>query len=526
MSAAFSQLQLPGGFESDSLSNTYNVRGELIDSQYLPDTAQQFSHTRALADSGLLRDVSVSSAGLDSSYTEELDFTNGLRYASATTSEGGQGCNGVLYPSGQNSTAQFDASGRQISVKAVRNTFIARPTGGGCGVAKSTKVTSSYGFDAQDHMVYQATATITTTTDTGSNGTSTATSGGGGAFAGWGPAGHPILISGSASGPGVTLHWDEGVILFVTDATGNVVDFKAGLDGDIAPHDASYPGLNSYDRDAAGVIIQTSNTTGHSSLTPLNPTDGNAPYVPGTSAFTTPSISFQYVRPDGFRWGNVAINGARAFDSSLGAWTTPDAFEGDVGDPASQLPYMWLRNNPYKYADPSGFFTDASGVSDGFQPPLLVGEGGDPLGGHLIFPPDGGKSVRDGLARFLRWLLGQLPPPCSCSGSGDDSITSGSGDSVNPKFDPANPGKFNQIGGDIVGWGKGQSEEAVEVTREATRTLTYDKVRLMVGEHGLPRAWVEYIARQYQDGIVRGLAKENTQIEARLEYMQKILELW
>jgi len=33
----------------------------------------------------------------------------------------------------------------------------------------------------------------------------------------------------------------------------------------------------------------------------------------------------------------VAINGVRAYDSSLGAWTTPDAYRGDVHDPASQL---------------------------------------------------------------------------------------------------------------------------------------------------------------------------------------------
>jgi hypothetical protein len=47
---------------------------------------------------------------------------------------------------------------------------------------------------------------------------------------------------------------------------------------------------------------------------------------------------------DGFAVADgIAINGVRAFDSNLGAWSTPDAFEGDIHDPASQQKYMWNR---------------------------------------------------------------------------------------------------------------------------------------------------------------------------------------
>ena len=36
-------------------------------------------------------------------------------------------------------------------------------------------------------------------------------------------------------------------------------------------------------------------------------------------------------------------------------WTAPDAYTGEVGDPMSEQPYMWDRNNPASYFDPSGF---------------------------------------------------------------------------------------------------------------------------------------------------------------------------
>jgi RHS repeat-associated protein len=51
----------------------------------------------------------------------------------------------------------------------------------------------------------------------------------------------------------------------------------------------------------------------------------------------------------------VQINGVRAFDPNLGVWTTPDAYEGDVHDPASQQRYMFNRGNAVDYSDPTGY---------------------------------------------------------------------------------------------------------------------------------------------------------------------------
>ena len=41
----------------------------------------------------------------------------------------------------------------------------------------------------------------------------------------------------------------------------------------------------------------------------------------------------------------------------LGNWTAPDAYAGNVGDPMSQKAYMWNRNNPLAYSDPSGYLS-------------------------------------------------------------------------------------------------------------------------------------------------------------------------
>ncbi len=136
-----------------------------------------------------------------------------------------------------------------------------------------------------------------------------------------------------------------------------MINFKVGLDGDVNPTDSAFAGLVAYDRDRSGTVIQCNSTAGNSGF--INPADASALGIacatqPG--GFTAPVMTYlPYVRSDGFAGLPVQINGVRAYDPKLGNWTTPDAYEGDVHDPASQQRYMWNRNNPYEYSDPSGF---------------------------------------------------------------------------------------------------------------------------------------------------------------------------
>jgi len=69
----------------------------------------------------------------------------------------------------------------------------------------------------------------------------------------------------------------------------------------------------------------------------------------------------------------VTIQGTRSYNNSTGQWTTPDAYEGEIEDPLSQRSYVWNRNNPVKYSDPSGF------------DPYLIVDGGAAGGyGHMM----------------------------------------------------------------------------------------------------------------------------------------------
>jgi hypothetical protein len=42
--------------------------------------------------------------------------------------------------------------------------------------------------------------------------------------------------------------------------------------------------------------------------------------------------------------------------------TSPDAYAGDVHNPASQKPFMWNNNNPVQFSDPSGYYWFGNGT--------------------------------------------------------------------------------------------------------------------------------------------------------------------
>ena len=220
-------------------------------------------------------------------------------------------------------------------------------------VSSWTKTTSVRAYDVENHL-----RTVQTTRQsTGASKTNLTTTGPATTI-GWGPNGHPASIVANYPGgitTNETLHWDGDTILFVTDAAGNVTDFKVGLEGDVTPRDATFSGLSVYDRDPAGVIVQTSNSTGSTGFNPLDPSTVSGAGAVGTTGYQAANVPEQYVRGDGFMVAGVQINGVRAFDPNLGAWTTPDAYEGEVHDPVSQQRYMWNRGNAADYSDPSGY---------------------------------------------------------------------------------------------------------------------------------------------------------------------------
>lgn len=93
------------------------------------------------------------------------------------------------------------------------------------------------------------------------------------------------------------------------------------------------------------------------------------------------SVSFGSLsmdREDGYGDGVLVYQGPRAYDPDAGTWTTPDAYQGSLDDPISQRPYMWNRNNPMEYSDPSGY--------DGCKKDNVCNRGGSPAAAPPTVP--------------------------------------------------------------------------------------------------------------------------------------------
>jgi YD repeat-containing protein len=174
--------------------------------------------------------------------------------------------------------------------------------------------------------------------------------------------------SGRAYNTGSILHYDGDTILFVTTAAGALsqVKIEALADIDSAGHltvlDRDHGGqrVTEHDNIAYGAIGLGSNTyrtTSQASIPMVFPGSNGGRGCSGGACPRTGDL--EYNRTEGFDLGALTMQGARAVDNTSGQWTTPDADAGDEHDPMSQKAFMWDRNNPYQYEDPSGFFPQA-----------------------------------------------------------------------------------------------------------------------------------------------------------------------
>jgi RHS repeat-associated protein len=80
--------------------------------------------------------------------------------------------------------------------------------------------------------------------------------------------------------------------------------------------------------------------------------------------------------------------------------------------------------------------------------------------------------------------------------------------------------------GNLIGWGTGQSAEAVAKTVNVTRQLTQQRVA-QLAQQGLTRQWVEQQLSFYTRALGQGGGKlNNAQLLPRKQLMEKLLELW
>lgn len=159
----------------------------------------------------------------------------------------------------------------------------------------------------------------------------------------WGPNGKLVQSGNNNSGlmQYETLHWDGDSILFTTNGSGSVDDIKLNADADIWLSSGSWT-TQYNDRDFTGALGDPPNANRQMC------TSYNEPPIWQPSA-------------DGFTDGYNMLQGVRNYDPALSTWSTPDAYQGEIGDPMSQHAYMWNRNNSFAYADPSGYCATPGG---------------------------------------------------------------------------------------------------------------------------------------------------------------------
>ena len=343
--------------------------------------------------------VTLPQAGWEGSTT--WDPQMGVVLGSA--SDGGSG------PSSNTTGSTFDAAGRSVAV-SVTNSF---PDGLGDGSDTEEANSSTKIYDDENHLVAATAGPLL-----GSGGQTYSQM----LAYNWGPNGHPIQIgstpinvTGTPSNMAFeTLHWDGDQLLFTTDSSGQLDDIKVGSIADITPLDPGYKGITFYDRDFSGEVGFCHNATGAAGSGKTNPYlrtsklgslptspcavtghgqtmtgpssiawwSGEGMTVPGGRWATNGSAQVGHgtligmPRADGITDGLNVIQGVRSYDPTLGSWTTPDAYSGDVSAPASQKGYIWNDNNAVAYSDPGGF--DA----------------------HVFFDPSDGDGAGDGYSNF------------------------------------------------------------------------------------------------------------------------------
>jgi YD repeat-containing protein len=239
----------------------------------------------------------------------------------------------------QTKTDLYDAASRLIGKSTSMNVNTANPD---CTFDPGPTLDEQFTYDAENHHV---------TTPIGSPGLNNIW---------WSPGGNAYKIQSA------NVHYDGSAILFVTDASGSLTQAKIEAAGDIdgagqltvldRGHSNQYVGSHSngfYSGISLGTTVYKNKDQGAQTIADIFPGSTNNPSC--TVSGCASAGNLEYDRLEGFEYSGLTFQGARAVDESTGKWTTPDAYAGDVHDPMSQKSFMWDRNNPYSYSDPSGF---------------------------------------------------------------------------------------------------------------------------------------------------------------------------
>jgi YD repeat-containing protein len=347
-------------YGGQAVTSGLTALGELASQQYLPGGLDPFSGADTWP-TYLSSSFTNGHADVDGGAS---DFRNAVTMMTANNNSGGSCSTDApsLCTSGLQKTFAFDSAGREAS--GAMRWGESYSCGGSIGNGQnnpgspfdnicSHNTTGSFTarYDAENHLlgktyltwIYADSQTSLWPPQPGASYTTSYT---------YGPAGRPIKMAGD------TVIWDDDTILLTLNASGQVDDIKVGLDAD---YNATGTAVSVWDRDLGDSITSSHNSTGHDAWIPAHPYHKVSSITPVNAPAASPGFSGTVTAPitapgsDGYFDGDSVIQGVRAYDPQLGTWTAPDAYAGDVHDPASQKSYMWNRNNSVDYQDPSGF---------------------------------------------------------------------------------------------------------------------------------------------------------------------------
>jgi YD repeat-containing protein len=248
---------------------------------------------------------------------------------------------------------------------------------------------------------------------------------------------HPVRFAGTQTADGgisptpLTLIWlwDGNDVLaqcgYMNSSATQCTSYGFSVEG-LANYNPSNGYVAVQDRGLLGQVVAKHDALSFSGMTPVGRNSRNyfvgivgstAPNSGGPDTISGPPGPFGMatgtkIALDGWTLDNNTWQGVRTYDASIGQWNTPDAYAGDVDDPMSQQPFMWNRNNPYEYSDPSGFSPcPLASPSGGLKPIGCVKAKPVPPGRQLM--PDGStvaetvartKRSRDVLGESMAWV--------------------------------------------------------------------------------------------------------------------------
>ncbi|MBV8367669.1 MAG: RHS repeat protein [Candidatus Eremiobacteraeota bacterium] len=346
-----------------TLAATYSTRGEIVTELYPSDDksavpAKMANGVRIIQ----VRSIGVSPPRFPATGSYQFDAKQSFPVGNSTANTCGEAtvhCTDNGTGTLQNNTTtqfQYDTVGRQVGQLDYSEDAQLQ-------WQESTKV-----YDAEDHLLVDNRPNETLYTGGKANSPVEFSLG----YV-WGPTNHPFQIGSTSIGNGITtptdfqydaLYWDDDTLLFTVNPSGAIDDIKIGDLADYVPG-ASNP-LTVWDRTHDDEVIGCHNATGSAAALTNTFNRVILDCRLATKSFTSPHYAspvatvgrgalLTIAKGDGIGDGYNTVQGVRTFDPQAGVWNTPDAYHGDVHDPMTQKPYMWNRNNPYVYSDPSGY---------------------------------------------------------------------------------------------------------------------------------------------------------------------------